>query len=305
MGKLLELGFKTEQLHIFCNENIPGGSRLLDVYDVNLGFTREDDIPGFTIFDSGVDSTKPVETIVTLGGSTTDATFANVMSWSEFLQHMLVERGINAVIYCGGIAAANSTQELIKCIRDVIPLEPRGVLVYSGINDIKMNESDTPFVLDYQWELAEKCIENGLIVNNKAYRNVGSNSKLTLNKASKGLPNKKSRSRYWTDNIRMMHAVCTEFGILFHAFLQPNAYVGSGGEVSFHRELFGGRQAAGYKAITEEMINDIKDIDYITDLTSIMNGKMQWYMDDCHVLEPGNRIIAEAILPKAVEMCRS
>ena len=305
LGKLLELGFKTEQLHIFCNENIPGGSRLLDVYDVNLGFTREDDIPGFTIFDSGVDSTKPVETIVTLGGSTTDATFANVMSWSEFLQHMLVERGINAVIYCGGIAAANSTQELIKCIRDVIPLEPRGVLVYSGINDIKMNESDTPFVLDYQWELAEKCIENGLIVNNKAYRNVGSNSKLTLNKASKGLPNKKSRSRYWTDNIRMVHAVCTEFGILFHAFLQPNAYVGSGGEVSFHRELFGGRQAAGYKAITEEMINDIKDIDYITDLTSIMNGKMQWYMDDCHVLEPGNRIIAEAILPKAVEMCRS
>lgn len=303
LGKLLELGFGTEQIHVFCNENIPGGSKLLDVYDVNLGFTREDDIPGFTIFDNGIDRTKPFKTIVTLGGSTTDATFANVMSWSEFLQHMLTERGINAVVYCGGIAAANSTQELIKCIRDVIPMQPDGVLVYSGINDIKMNESDTPFVLDYQWELAGKCIEKGLIVNNKAYRNVGSDSKLMLTKATCGLANKKPRSQYWTDNIRMMHAVCMEFGIKFHAFLQPNAYVGSGGEISFHKELLEACEAVKYKKITEEMIDNIKEIDYITDLTAIMNGRMKWYMDDCHVLEPGNRIIAEAILPAALEMC--
>ncbi len=304
LGKMLELGFTTEQIHVFCNENIPGGSKLLDVYDVNLGFTREDDLPGFTVFDSNVDRDRAVKTIVTLGGSTTDATFANVMSWSEFLQHMLTERGINAVVYCGGIAAANSTQELIKCIRDVVPMKPDVVLVYSGINDIKMNESKTPFVLDYQWELAQKCIENNLIVNNKAYRNVGSDSKLMLKKATAGLCNDKPYSRYWIDNMRMMHAVCEEFDIPFHAFLQPNAYVGTGGEISFHKELLADSAAAKYRDITVEMIEGIKNIDYITDLTSIMNGQQKWYMDDCHVLEPGNRIIAEAILPKAVEMCQ-
>lgn len=301
LGRLIELGFTPDKLHVFCNANIPGGSRLLNVYDVNLGFTRIDDIPGFTIFDSGADSRGQAKIVVTLGGSTTDATFANVMSWSEMLWHKLIERGIGAVIYCGGIAAANSTQELIKCIRDVIPMKPDAVLVYSGINDIKMNESKTPFVLDYQEEIAKKALQNNLIVNNKAYRNVGRSSRLVPDEITTGLPNEKPYSQYWIDNMRLMHAACAEFGIPFHAFLQPNAYVGSG-EISFHRELLADEAAAGYRRMTLEMSEGVKDIDYITDLTHIMDGQMQWYMDDCHVLEPGNRIIADAILPFAVEM---
>ena len=218
------------------------------------------------------------------------------------MQHRLTDRGINAVVYCGGIAAANSTQELIKCIRDVIPMNPDAVISYSGINDIKMLESSTPFVLDYQKEIADRSVDAGLVVNNKAYRNTGSDSKLTLKAVTTGLENKKPYSRYWVDNIRMMHAVCEEFGIPFHAFLQPNAYAGKGGQISFHRELLEDAAAQHYRQLTEEMKELIKDIDYITDITDAMDGNMKWYMDDCHLLEPGNRIIADRILPVTIEL---
>lgn len=295
------MGYTSDMLHVFCNANIPGGSKLLDVYDVNLGYTRVDDLPGFAIFHQGVDETKDVVTIVTLGGSTTDATFANVMSWSEFLQNMLVERGINAQILCGGIAAANSTQELIKCIRDVVPMQPELVLLYSGINDVKALPTDTPFVLDYQKELAERCADKDMIVNEKAFRNTGNDSKLVLHATGYGLPNHKSTAQYWVDNVRMMHAVCAEFGIPFAAFLQPNAYIGKGGEISFHKELLADAAAAKHRQITEEMIAAIAGYDYITDLTGIFNGMQEVYMDDCHVLEYGNRIIAEKMIASVVK----
>jgi hypothetical protein len=296
LSRLIEMGYTSEYLHVFCNENIPGGSSLLNVYDANLGFTRVDDMLGFTVFDNKVDETKPVRTMVTLGGSTTDATFANVMSWSEFLQNLLVEQGENVKVLCGGIAAFNSTQELVKCIRDVIPMEPDIVLLYSGLNDVKTEKTDTPFVLDYQKALVNECVSREMVVNNKAYRNTGSDHRLVLKEAGFGLPNNKSIARYWIDNVRMMHAVCQEFGIAFQAFLQPNAYVGKGGELSFHRELLKGDRAEEYKAITLEMAEGIKDIGYIQDLTGIFNGRMEVYMDDCHVLEYGNKIIAEKML---------
>lgn len=296
LSKLIEMGYTTDYLHIFCNENIPGGSKLLDVYDANLGFVRADDMLGFTVFDNKVKKDEPVKTIVTLGGSTTDATFANVMSWSEFLQNMLVEQGLNVKVLCGGIAAFNSTQELIKCIRDVVPMSPDLVLLYSGLNDVKTEKTDTPFILDYQKDLVNECIEKNMVVNNKAYRNTGNDHKLILKQAGFGLPNQKSTAQYWIDNVRMMHAICAEFGIPFQAFLQPNAYVGKGGEVSFHKELLKDEKASLYKSITEEMIEGIKELDYIQDLTGIFNGKMEVYMDDCHVLEYGNKIIAEKVM---------
>lgn len=300
LGKLIEWGYTDKQYHIFCNENIPGGSKLLDVYDVTLGYTRKDDMLGFTIFDNGID--KPDYNIVTLGGSTTDATFAGVMSWSEFLQHKLLEQGLKVRIWCGGIAAANSTQELLKLIRDVIPMTPDAVLVYSGINDIKMNVSDTPFVLDYQLELAKRSADAGMIVNQKAFRNVGNDSRLVINEVGAGLPNKKPYSSYWVDNVRMMHAICKEFDIPFKAFLQPNAYISKGGEVSFHKELFTDSNAKIYENTTKEMQELSSKYDYIVDLTAILDNQKKWYMDDCHVLEPANAIIADAILPYAKKL---
>lgn len=298
LGKLIEWGFTGEQYHIFCLENIPGGSKLLDIYDVNLGFTRKDDLMGFTLFDSGIAAEDDAKTLVTLGGSTTDATFANVMSWSEFMQHKLCEQGVKTRVLCGGIAAANSTQELIKLIRDVLPMQPNAVLVYSGINDIKMRRSQTPFVLDYQEELAGQCIAKEMVVNGKAYRNVGTDSKLVLHEMTCGLANHKPYAQYWIDNMRMMHALCAEFDIPFHAFLQPNAYV-SDGDISFHKELLDAPQAQEYRQMTLAMAEGIRELPYITDLTKALDGQAKWYMDDCHILEPGNNLIAEKIVPVA------
>ncbi len=46
-----------------------------------------------------------------------------------------------------------------------------------------------------------------------------------IRKVGYGLENKKSYAEWWRDDMRMMYAVCTEFGIKYWAILQPNMYM--------------------------------------------------------------------------------
>ena len=76
------------------------------------------------------------------GGSTTDDTFSNQKSWPSFLSKILKERKLSHVIYNGGIVGYNSSQELLKTIRDINILKPHIVISYSGINDFYRGTND-------------------------------------------------------------------------------------------------------------------------------------------------------------------
>ena len=54
---------------------------------------------------------------------------------------------MNISILCGGMIKVNSSQELLKLIRDVIPQKPDIVINVSGVCNIKVN---------YQKQLADK-----------------------------------------------------------------------------------------------------------------------------------------------------
>ncbi len=106
-------------------------------YDVTLSFNRiRDKIEGFELYGDA-DNPNALK-IVALGGSTTESTLHYIKGWVQYFTEYLRQNNISAVVYCGGVCAYTSSQELLKLIRDVIPLKPDIVLSYSGNNDLHL-----------------------------------------------------------------------------------------------------------------------------------------------------------------------
>lgn len=267
-------------------------NRPQDVYDVNLGFTRQDEMGGFTVFSR--DNYRDADRIIViLGNSTSDATFAYCRSWGEFLYEKLIANGENVAVLCGGMIRINSSQELLKLIRDVIPQEPDIVINVSGVCNIDINYKDQlledhPYIWNYQKDLFENKIKNKKIYINRK-------NKVRVKSINYGLENKKSYAKWWVDDMRMMHAVCVEFNIKYWAILQPNMYMGNykltGTEHTSKDKEYPQRIRAWYK----EVKGLIKNEEYILDFTNLYDGYKNIYWDTCHVYENGNRIMAEAI----------
>ena len=105
-----------------------------DIIDPLLGYSRSGDLEGYVIHKH-CDESKEFLKIMITGGSTTDDTFSNQRSWPSFLSEILNERKISHIIYNVGIVGYNSSQELLKIIRDINILKPHIVISNSSIND--------------------------------------------------------------------------------------------------------------------------------------------------------------------------
>lgn len=287
-GYLLEMGitcFKS-----LC-ETHSAGTRLQDVYDLNLGYTWiEDGIPGFIRFTK---ETKPdwvTFRILTLGGSTTDATLVNIKSWSEYIFEMCNGmEGYNIEVYAGGMASYTSTQEMRKLIRDVLEISPNLVLSYSGVNDALSDDyyqPEYPMCLKYEVDNIKSYIQEGHIFN--TLMNMSPIEKYTL-----GLKSGSNLAQHWIKCERIMHTICKEFGIKFYGFLQPYNYNNGISFVSFEKMM----KAQGFFDEVRENLANVPDNDYLIDFTQIFKGEENVFFDFCHVYEKGNRIIARKIMP--------
>ena len=259
-----------------------------DAYDPIIGFTRSNGkYPGFTVFEddqSNDDSFK----IITLGGSTTDPYLSNMFSWSEYLYNILKDMGISVKIYVGGIAAYTVGQETLKLVKDCVTIKPDLILSYSGVNNIPSNI----IALDnYQFTRKEiPAMFNKIIKRREITEGHIVMTKLTL-----GIEDPEPRSKNWLRCERTMHAVCNEFGIKFHAFLQPAKIKG----------LIVADSQESVK-MTEEYYADLTKYiaqggGWLHDFTHIFDGHEEVFYDYCHVYEKGNRIIAQKILPFVLE----
>ena len=303
--KFINLGF-SENVDFTYYKEVPYYNENYH-YDVTLSYNRiRDSILGFELFgDLGNPNALK---IVVLGGSTTESVHSFVKGWAPFLSDLFTEDDIHAIIYCGGIAAYTSSQELLKLIRDVIPLKPDIVLSYSGVNDLyryprkpcnQPEREERPFITTYQVDFMQK-VNNG----NAVYY---------------GLSNNKSVSEHWLDNIRMMRAISEQFNILFLSFLQPFYHVGEykltdSQKAIFNRKgWYSGNPSTNLSPERTDFVvkghQDIreatKDIDYITDLTNIFDEYTNIYRDACHVTEIGNKIIASNIFEELKDYLRN
>ena len=261
--------------------------------DAHLMYSRILDLPGFAVYGNPREAKLR---IVTLGASTTDPCFNDFASWSEHLYNIMKDKGVESVIYNGGHCAYNSSLELIKLIRDIIPLEPDIVISYGGIADFKFVISDEttalckrPFLHYFHAEFFERTGADEVIF---------------------GLRNDKPIDRFWIDNMRMMNSMCSEFGIKHLGVLQANPYSEglppehlnaiwrilvsqSFSHVPWGDEVVGNACDANYfKQIYDKVESQIESIPYIHSFRHIFDGIDDIYYDGAHVHERGNEVIA-------------
>ena len=307
--KLISLGLAedidfTYYLEIRSSQNHPPY-----LFDVTLSFNRvKESVEGFELIGD-FDSPASLK-IVALGGSTTDSEIFYVKGWVYYLSELLQQNGISAAIYCGGVCGYNSTQELLKLIRDVLPLNPDIVLSYSGLNDLftqpKPEETERyrkPFITTFQTEFFSKL------------RQSISGSTVSEKNIYYGLENDKSAADVWIDNTRAMSAIAKEFDVQFMSFFQPYMFderynITDSQAIILNRRAPTTTKEVRSKESFDEFVDNtvpkllaeynnirerIKDYDYIFDLSGIFMEYKNIYIDSVHVYDKGNEIIAESI----------
>lgn len=297
-GVLLDMGIKKSSIKV-VGQSPMNGTRLQNIYDINLGYTWKDGgIPGFVLFGGGgKDNANNTFRIVTLGGSTTDSTLSNIKSWPEILYEKLSKFNKNIEVYNGGISAYRAAQELQKLMRDVVMiLKPDMVISYSGINDsseIRL-EPKHPFTVNYRADIVRKCISKNLIRNPFHAVKV---SEYTL-----GLEDKNELWEHWLYCERAMHAICQEYGITFYGVLQPYAK----NDKKALRTYDFRKKLNHFYRNTKEMIGEMEKEgqDWLKDFTDIFDGEEKLFYDHCHVYERGNRIIASRMMPYVLRTMR-
>lgn len=287
---LESLGLK-KYIHFRAMQHTPNYTYQEWAYDPNLGhniINSNDAVPGFKIW--GDVYNKDAIVIATLGGSTTCPFSYIYKSWSEFLYELLTEQGYQAVIYCGGMASYNVQQELVKAIRDIVPMHPHIVLGLDGINNLSFSSEEYPFLSSYQLRCCQYFEENNL---NSAEVSYGVSSKEVL-----------TPYKYFKRHVRFIHNILKTEGILYHCFLQPLTI--ACGEKFTAGELekivyFGEEYQITSNAFYHEYLEDEASLAYMHDITQIFKGYDNVYFDSQHVIEAGNKLIAKKIMDFLIE----
>lgn len=278
-----------KELGICLDLDVVMPRKLQTILDVNLGYTYfyEGYYPGISIY--GQERKKNYK-IAALGGSTTDGTWKTMKSWPQFLYEKLGRKDIT--VYNAGVSGYVSGQELIRLIRDILPLKPDMVIVYDGANDSGGNVviPEEPYAFNYArtvYEFGARHMEDEYL------ERMG--GKYMVNY---GMQSYKGRFENWLSNIESMQAICKARDISFYSFMQPVLLSkGSYNKAEWEmHEKYEGEYSfmAGFRDAMQS--NNIElSHPYIHDLSGIFDEVEDVYFDTCHVYEKGNEIIAREI----------
>ena len=257
----------------------------LNCLDPMLGYSRkyEDGRYGFKIY--GEDTAK--KRIVAVGGSTTAHGTYLTESWPRFLHEKM---GLwDTCVYNGGISGYDSSQELLKLIRDCLPLKPSLVLSYSGYNDLVQTlpnhrRNGHPYISLYMQDVMKTIVEKD-----------GKEIMLGMGEESM-----ESAAQIWINNQKMMRAVCKAFGVEYMGILQPClACVGEGYVFSETEKKRIAVEVSGNIEACRSFYDEIKQADvfsdWLLDGKDIFSGATDVFYDICHIKEKGNEMIAEYV----------
>ena len=297
--RLEELGLVSHENYIYYDGINNTSIKRPQVLDTNLGhnYLFGSKYPGIMVY--GADRENDYK-IAVLGGSTTDGKAYSFKSWPELMYEELHDKGFqNITVYNGGISGYASGQELLKLIRDLIPLEPDMVIVYNGFNDSNYCSSYplTGGYLKKIFEFAKENIEN----DEDASLFMGESHPIC-----QGIKASEDAFSAWLSNIRTMYAVAKEWDIRFYSFCQPMLSSKEGKTEAEKSMLLSVHSPSITNLMNGSFRKRISRMDrlpgYIYDLSHIFDYESDVYMDHCHVWEKGNRIIAreitEIILPE-------
>lgn len=230
-------------------------------------------------------------TIGILGNSTSDLYYVPEKSWMSYLCDMALEHGISIKLLCGGVAGYNVAQETIKLMRDMIPLCPNMVVSYSRTNQFHRVQDNEGFIHPFTMSLYEAITHR--MVKTRVYQYIPR----IYDKDSVV-----SNAEHWMMQERIMHAICKEFGVVFHAFAQPNI-TEKKTYSSYDYELlecldhsFLKRYHDTMGKISELVRGGAEKYPWCHDLSNIFDDcDGDVYIDYCHVTDRGNEIVAQRI----------
>jgi len=274
---------------------------------------KDEEISGFLQYQYCSESVEAIK-ILTLGGSTTTGYVTKHRPWSYFLSELLREKKIPHIVYCAGVPGYIASQELLRLLRDGIWLNPDIVLSYSGANNMLQGEvsSKNPFLHSYQEMLFSK-LDGSMVANDNIYGNHYG--------VYYGINSEKDAFEFWRIQLKMMYAVCKEMGIQYKAFLQPvllskKQYGKKDADILYqiYTTLWDRKQkklnnyspeSSQWGQYVQKITDEIRHFrregekvkeNWFIDLSWIFDDKDGLYIDQYHVNERANKIIAENIL---------
>lgn len=277
---------------------------------------REDYLNG--IARIGRNANKDIR-IAVLGGSTSDISYQG--NWMRVLYDLLEKQGLKPLVICAGMSGYSTSQEVIKLIRDILPLNPSIVVSLSGVNDLGFIHAASPkrpFIHKYQQLLGKFIVDKyGTTapttttyfhhsIKTKSQSLNGLNPEMSLGKLVLGVEQVQESFESWHKNIRLQKAICSEFEIDYFACLQPifgfGDYQSSEEESRVYNEFVKERYVhkVPYDEALKFFYKGAKKIvkanpDYLYDLTDIFAEENDVYSDPRHLNAHGNRILAEKV----------
>lgn len=276
--------------------------------------------------------------VVTLGGSTTDPIIMGDKeeiggeNWPKLFSELCAQQNKPCQVFNGGAGAFASSQELLKLIRDVRPLNPDVVISLNGINEHYFFDAPAaqyPYVSTYQQYFFRTIASTGTIARyndtrfpeNDRYQGSVFNRMLpntrqvllTLRQQAGGAtqdapsdgpvnfgtPAAMQPWEIWDNNVQLMHAVSQQMGAEYYVFLQPTMGIGnydySSEKDADLRALKNERYYEQMTLLYGEMRQRCAQLDYCFDISGAFDGKSDLYSDPRHPNAQGNQIQAEAI----------
>ncbi|MCP4218538.1 MAG: SGNH/GDSL hydrolase family protein, partial [bacterium] len=264
--------------------------------------------PGFIIF--GNPHWPDAIRIFTLGGSTTDALHDEV-NWPIYLYQICRDAGIPVVVFNGGISGYASSQEMLKLIRDVIPLHPAIVISLNGVNDLgfSLAMKENPMVHLYQKQLMEflsKTVKPAFVPNIiTAFRRWRKKRTTPMNRIlgfHVGPKTRTSPAQHWEKNIRIMHSLSKEFNFHYITFLQPLLGYGKYNPSATEKSWMAVK-GPGYSRVLNEAGIRLKTgkLPFVVDITDVLAGKTAFFKNPKHLKAKVNLVVAKAVFKQLTE----
>lgn len=295
--KLNEMGLKegveyADYIHMYNFKNIDMGYDPLLGYNFSI-YNEAENLSGFVCYgDKNAENR-----IVILGGSAADATFDPYYSWPKQLWELMGRE--DTVVFCGGCIGYNSSQDILKLVRDALILRPNSIIHYTGYNDAIFPDDNEeyirwPYYNYYLIDLARELAG----YKKKSNWSLGISGGYYL-----GVYRGTERWDSTRKNVDIAKAVCEAKGIKYYCVLQPNLF-SSESKVLSDKELFFHstdmwRRSDLWKKYYDGFLEDQKKqngISYVHDFTRFFSGGISdVWIDECHLNKDGNRVIAESM----------
>ena len=263
--------------------NLGGWCEPLTAVDPLLGYCRDEElVPQYKILGSGDYK------IIIYGSSTSDIGVGGEENWIQFLRRN-IQKKYNVTIYAGAVAGYHLGQELLKCVRDISVIKPHLVIQMSGINDVGDGTrlGETNLIHKYTNRMWKSILQiENIIPDSMDMRGI--------KRLNCGVRDDRKDYEIFISHMRMMNAICKEFGICFIGCLEPLiAY--SDKEEELEKLLTNaGVDSLFYETQMKFRDNVVAGVTekWFVDLSDFFKGESGMFLDWCHHSSKGAKLLA-------------